>query len=117
MSNSKCNIGLYDADQRIPWTRFAAGICYFKYKDSFSINFLSKLSGFYNYKIKYYKKLFWSSDQLGLTIVYYSMKKKLKVLNFYKYKKLFNENIVFSVPKNLAIKKIKAKFENKKFDE
>ena len=117
MSNSKCNIGLYDADQRIPWTRFAAGISYFKYQDKFSINFLSDLSGFYNYKIKHYKELFWSTDQLGLTIVHCSMKKKLKVLNFFKYKKLFNENIVFSIPNNLAIKKIKAKFEDKKFDE
>lgn len=81
------------------------------------INFLSDLSGFYNYKIKYYKELFWSSDQLGLTIVHSSMKKKLKVLNFFKYKKLFNENIVFSIPNKLAVKKIKAKFEDKKFDE
>jgi hypothetical protein len=45
------------------------------------------------------------------------MKTKLKVLNIFKYKKLFNENIVFSIPNNLAIKKIKAKFEDKKFDE
>ena len=110
-------MGLYDDDQRIPWTRFAAGICYFKYKDKISAQFLVKLSEFYNYKIKHYKNLYWSADQLGLTIAHYNLRRKMKVMNLFKYKKLFSMNKIIFVPRLLAIKKIKAKFKVKKFDD
>ena len=117
MHHNNYNIGLYDDDQRIPWTRFAAGICYFKYKDKISSQFLVKLSEFYNYKIKNYKNLYWSADQLGLTIAHYNLRRKIKVMNLFKYKRLFNINKVLFAPRLLAIKKIKAKFKVKKFDE
>jgi hypothetical protein len=38
-------------------------------------------------------------------------------MNLFKYKRLFNINKVLFAPRLLAIKKIKAKFKVKKFDE
>lgn len=117
ISTTKSNVGFYDENQKLPWTRFAAGLCFFKYKDKQSAEFLKKLSGFYAYKIRNYKNLFWSTDQLGLGLVQNKMNKKLKIFNFFNYKKILNFDKILSVPRGLALKKIKIKFANKKFDE
>ncbi len=82
ISTKKYNVGFYDEHQKIPWTRFAAGACFFKYKDKQSSKFLKKLTNFYDYKIKYHKQLFWSTDQFGLALIQNIMNKKLKIFNF-----------------------------------
>jgi hypothetical protein len=116
-SKTKYNIGLMDQDLRVPWVRFAAGICYFKNNNEFCENFLKKLSAFYAYKMRDLKNTFWSVDQAGLALVFYSMKKKAKVLNFFKHKQLFDIKKNLTIPRHLALKKIKEKFSSKNFDQ
>lgn len=117
ISTKKYNVGFYDEHQKIPWTRFAAGVCFFKYKDKQSSKFLKKLTNFYDYKIKYYDQLFWSADQFGLALIQNIMNKKLKIFNFYDYKNILDFNKIVYVPRTLALKKIKSKFNNRKIDE
>jgi hypothetical protein len=117
ITTKKYNVGFYDEYQKIPWTRFAAGVCFLKYKDKQSLKFLKKLTNFYDYKIKYHEQLFWSADQFGLALIQNIMNKELKIFNFYDYKNILDFNKIVYVPRTLALKKIKSKFNNKKLDE
>ena len=117
ITTKKYNVGFYDEHQKLPWTRFAAGVCFFKYQDKQSLKFLKKLTNFYDYKIKYNKQLFWSADQFGLGLIQNIMNNELKIFNFYNHRNILNFNKILYVPRVLALKKIKSKFKNRKLDE
>lgn len=108
----KSDVGLYDENQRIPWTTYAAGCCYFRYKRKLAIIFLNKLSCYYRYKLENPKYTFWTVDQLGLYLIVGKMKKNFKIMNFYNFKNIINFNKLLKVSKFLEIKKVTAKFKN-----
>lgn len=110
LNNKKFDVGFYDENQSVPWTKFAAGCCYFRYKSKLSNSFLNKLSCYYRFKFENPKNTFWTVDQLGLFLIVRKMQKNFKILNFFQYKNLINFNKLIKVSKILEIKKINAKF-------
>ena len=117
LKNKKFDVGFYDENQSLPWTKFAAGCCYFRYKSKLSNSFLKKLSCFYRYKLENPKNTFWTVDQLGLYLIASKMKNTIKILNFYQFSNILNFIKLIKVSKILEIKKINAKFNDGSVDE
>ena len=115
--NKKCDVGFYDENQKLPWTKFAAGCCYFRYKINFSNKFLRELFYYFSYKLENPKNTFWTVDQLGLYLIACKMKRTLKILNFYRFGNILNFNKLIKVSKILEIKKINTKFNDGSVDE
>ena len=113
----KCDVGFYDENQRVPWTTFAAGCCYFRFKRKLLNNFLNKLSCYYRYKLENPKNTFWTVDQLGLYLIAKKMNKNFKILNFYHFRNIINFNKLIKISKFLEIKKINAKFKDGNLNE
>ena len=114
---NKYDVGFYDENQKVPWTKFAAGCCYFRYKRKLSNSFLNKLSCFYRYKLENPKNTYWTVDQLGLYLIASKMKKNFRILNFFQYKNIINFNKLIKISKLFEIKKINAKFRGDNINE